>query len=241
MALVRETIRCNGGNYTQGRQGCRIWGIVVHYTASQASARNNCLYFRNNSNCNASAHYFVDGTGIYRSVSDADTAWHCGNWSGNLQTIGIEVVSDGRDFSAKEIANLRKLVRHLMKAYGIPASHVIRHYDAVDYFGGSTLDPHKHCPAPYVNGGKWKKLKKKITGSAPAKWTDSNGNTRYRSPVKYTNPKPCPVYRMRKGKKVKVRTAKAGCTWYVDMIGKKKVWARTKSGNYAHLSDLRKK
>lgn len=79
------------------------------------------------------------------------------------------------------------------------------------------------------------------TFSKPNSYKDAKGNTHYRKPVKYTNTKPCPVYRMRKGKKVKVRTAKAGCTWHVILIGKKKVWAKTASGNFARLSDLRKK
>lgn len=75
----------------------------------------------------------------------------------------------------------------------------------------------------------------------PNAYKDVKGNTHYRKPVIYTNPKACAVYRMKGGKKVKVRTAKAGCTWHVILIGKKKVWAKTASGNFARLSDLRKK
>lgn len=162
-------IACNPGNFTYGRQGCKVTHIVVHYTASMASARNNCLYFANNSSCNASAHYFIDGTGVYKSVRERDTAWHCGNWSGNLHSIGIEVVSDGRNFSTAEKKHLRSLVRKLMKRYGVPASRVIRHYDTVDRFGGSTLDPHKRCPAPYIDSAKWKSLHAYITKAGKAK------------------------------------------------------------------------
>lgn len=71
-------------------------------------------------------------------------------------------------------------------------------------------------------------------------YKDSKGNTRFRKPVIYTNPKRCKCYVMKKGKKVFAYWAKPGSRWHVDMIGKKKVWARTAKGHYAHLSDLKK-
>lgn len=138
--------------------------IVIHYTATSASAYNNAVYFSRGGNWNSSAHYFVDGGGtIYQSVPDWRGAWHAGNYDCNMHSIGIETVSDGRDFTASEISELAWLVQGLMHKYGIGADHVIRHYDVCDYFGGYTVDPHKSCPAPYVNSGKWKNLKAKIT------------------------------------------------------------------------------
>ena len=79
------------------------------------------------------------------------------------------------------------------------------------------------------------------TFAKPNAYKDAKGNTHYRKAVIYTNPKRCKVYRMKRGKKVFVRWAKAGSRWHVDMVGSKKKWARTKHGNYAHLADLRKK
>lgn len=150
--------------YDRGRGGKKPEYIVVHYTASQASAYNNCLYF-SGGNRHASAHFFLDGSGtIYQSVAEGDTAWAVGNLDFNQRSISIEVVSDGRDFSSAEIAELTYLVQHLMQKYGIPASHVIRHYDVVDHVRqGRTLAPHKHCPAPYVNNAKWNRLHGIIT------------------------------------------------------------------------------
>lgn len=150
--------------YTQGREGCDVYWIVVHYTATQASAYNNAVYF-SGGNRNASAHYFVDGGGtIYQSVPDDDTAWAVGNWYMNLRTISIEVVSDGRDFTDAEIEELKWLVGLLMEEHNIKADHVIRHYDVADYAIGGIVDPYKHCPAPYVNETKWKSLHDTITG-----------------------------------------------------------------------------
>jgi len=147
--------------YTPGNSG-RDW-IVVHYTATNASAYNNCVYFAGGCR-NASAHYFVDSDSIWQSVPEGDSAWHAGNWSINSTSIGIEVVSAGQDFTEGEIQRLTWLVGELMRRYGIDADHVIRHYDVADVAPwGGTLDPHKRCPAPYVDQGKWNWLHARIT------------------------------------------------------------------------------
>ena len=138
--------------------------IVVHYTATSASAYNNAVYFSRGGNGQSSAHYFIDGGGtVYQSVPDSRGAWHAGNYECNTHSIGIEVVSDGADFTSSEISELAWLVQSLMAKHGIPASRVIRHHDVADHFGGYTVDPHKNCPAPYVNDGKWANLKAEIT------------------------------------------------------------------------------
>ena len=147
--------QCGSDHMTRGRTRA-IDRIVVHYTGTTASARNNATYFSRNENQGASAHYFVDDImpEIYQSVAEGDTAWHAGNWDMNCRSIGIEVVSAGEDFSEVEIAKLAWLVQKLMAKYGIGASGVIRHYDVTG----------KLCPAPYVDAGKWAALKARITG-----------------------------------------------------------------------------
>lgn len=139
--------------------------IVIHYTATDASAYNNAIYFSRGGNWKSSAHYFIDGKGIiYQSVPESRGAWHAGNHQCNTHSIGIETVSAGQDFTSAEIDELAWLVQKLMGEYGIDENHVIRHYDVVDYFSGNTFDPHKNCPAPYVNNSKWQELKATITG-----------------------------------------------------------------------------
>ena len=147
--------QCGSDHMTRGRTRA-IDRIVVHYTGTTASARNNATYFSRNENQGASAHYFVDDITpeIYQSVAEGDTAWHAGNWDMNCRSIGIEVVSAGEDFSEVEIAKLAWLVQKLMAKYGIGASGVIRHYDVTG----------KLCPAAYVNAGKWAALRARITG-----------------------------------------------------------------------------
>lgn len=169
MAYPVKDLIASPDTYTSGRQGHDIEYIFVHYTATGASAMNNCLYFHGG-NRNSSAHYFLDGSGtIWRSVNDYDTAWSVGNFAMNLRSLSIEVVSAGEDFSAAEIDELHWLVCDLMEAYGVPAGRVGRHHDAVDFARGdgidtgSWVDPHKACPAPYVDDAKWRALWEVIT------------------------------------------------------------------------------
>lgn len=149
--------QCGSDHMTRGRPGA-VDRIVVHFTATLASARNNATYFARNEGQGASAHYFIDDITpeIYQSVAEGDTAWHAGDWAMNCRAIGIEVVSAGEDFSATEIEKLGWLVKRLMAKYGIGASGVIRHYDVTG----------KLCPAPYVAASKWAALKAAITGGA---------------------------------------------------------------------------
>lgn len=147
--------QCGSDHMTRGRSRA-IDRIVVHFTATLASARNNATYFARNEGQGASAHYFVDDITpeIYQSVAEGGTAWHAGDWQMNCRAVGIEVVSAGDDFSATEVEKLGWLVKRLMAKCGIGASGVIRHYDVTG----------KLCPAPYVAASKWAALKAAITG-----------------------------------------------------------------------------
>ena len=81
---------------------------VVHYTGSTASAKNNCIYFdREGAATNASADFFIDKDGSiyqYNAIEKA-YSWHCGDGGGkrgitNRNSVGIEVVSAGEEFTA---------------------------------------------------------------------------------------------------------------------------------------------
>ena len=113
------------------------------------------------------AHYYIywDGT-IYQAAKHDAILWQVGTGgyytqkhpeARNSNTIGIELCpkcdgnasnpSDPRWYFTKETQEACVwLVQKLMKDLGIPASHVLRHYDIVN----------KHCPAPYVNNNKYK-------------------------------------------------------------------------------------
>ena len=147
---------------------------VIHYTGTSASAKNNCIYF-SGGNRNASADYFIDKDGtIYKFNANCALyySWHCGDGHGaygitNANSIGIEVVSAGEEFTQKQKNALRKLVMAIMEDYSIPASRVVRHYDA----------SRKKCPYPYcgttAKDNKWKELRAYITGCSSSASTNT--------------------------------------------------------------------
>ena len=160
------------------KTGKKVKYVVVHYTGTTASAANNCKYF-GGGNRNASADYFIDTNGkIYKFNSNCKIyyTWHCGDGAGkygitNANSIGIEVVSAGKEFTAKQKESLRKLVRAIMAEYNIPASRCVRHWDA----------SRKCCPAPYAGSTaknkKWNTLHDTITKASTSASSNTSTNT----------------------------------------------------------------
>lgn len=138
--------------------------IVVHYTANPGSAKNHCVYFGGGDR-QSSADYFIDKDGsIYQFNADTNNyySWHCGDGKGaygitNANSIGIECISDGEEFTQAQKDSLKNLTQYLMNTYKVSASNVVRHYDA----------SRKPCPLPYcgsdAKNAKWQTLKTYIT------------------------------------------------------------------------------
>ena len=161
-------------NFTNKDSVGRIKYIVIHYVGALGGAKANCQYYASKY-IGASAHYFVGFDGeIWQSVPDEDIAWHCGASSykhaecRNANSIGIELCVRNKGSQADtskdwyfEDATVKaaiELTKYLMQKYGVPASHVIRHYDVTG----------KICPNPYVyNTTKhtWDAFKKAIAES----------------------------------------------------------------------------
>ena len=145
--------QCNERNYRKGREFAINW-ICLHFTSGNGdTAQNNADYFAREGGLNASAHYFVDTERIVQSVKDSDTAWHCGKERGgsyyndcrNANSIGIEMCDSKRDGTVKAteqtIRNAAELAAALCERYGLPVSHIIRHYDVTG----------KLCPKYWVD------------------------------------------------------------------------------------------
>lgn len=160
--------QCGSDRMTR-RRSHAIDRIVIHYTATLASARNNAIYFSHNERQGSSARYFVgDITDeIYQSVAEGDTAWHAGNWLMNCRSVGIEAVSASEDYSEVEVGKLAWLVQTLMKRYGISEGGVIRRYDVTD----------KICPAPYIAAGRRAALRPRICRGAGSSDTVAAGSS----------------------------------------------------------------
>ena len=82
-----------------------------------------------------------------------------GEFSVNCRSIGIEIIGASEDFSEAEIAKAAWLTQRLQEKYGIPDANVIRHYDVTG----------KRCPAPYIEAGRWSRLKARLCGDGT--WT----------------------------------------------------------------------
>ena len=156
-------------NFKKGRAS-HIKYLVIHYTSNNGdTAKNNIDYYSRTANLSSSAHYFVDECEAWQSVSEGDTAWHCGAKTykhpecRNANSIGIEMCSrkdaNGKYYFLEDtIENAVILTKALMEKYKIPVSNVIRHYDVTG----------KICPAPFVNDEKaWNAFKEKLVEEIP--------------------------------------------------------------------------
>lgn len=163
-------------NFQKGRTKPKQY-IVIHYTANNGdTAAGNANYF-NRTVTETSAHYFVDeGSEIWQTVQDEDTAWHCGTKGEyrhplcrNANSIGIEMCSRkdelGRYYIKGEtVDNTVELVKELMLKYDIPKENVLRHYDVTG----------KICPAPFVEDeGLWREFQKRLTSEHADLSTDA--------------------------------------------------------------------
>ena len=135
--------------------------IVVHYTGGRND--NGCAKAIANAmqtwKRTVSTHYLVGDDGIYQTVEDRNTAWHCGGYktsnkcaASNGVAIGVDLVNRkinrrskdviDRDwyFSDKVLADGAQLVAELADKYSIPMEHIVRHWDVTG----------KWCPRPFV-------------------------------------------------------------------------------------------
>lgn len=170
VSFAASWINTYHGSYNISSRREAVKYIVVHYvgsgTSTPGNAKNNCIYF-SGGNRNASAHYFIDDGGIWEYADpDSYYTWHVGDGHGmygitNSNSVGIEVCIDGdQSFTPNEIGYLTQLVTHLMGKYNVPASRVVRHYDA----------SRKQCPYWYAGTGirqqRWNELHSTITQEA---------------------------------------------------------------------------
>lgn len=102
--------------------------ITIHNTANDASAANEIAYMIRNDST-TSFHVAVDDKEAVQGVPFNRNAWHCGNDTGNLKSIAIEICysKSGGDKFTKAYANALELTAQLMKQYNIPASNIMYH------------------------------------------------------------------------------------------------------------------
>jgi N-acetylmuramoyl-L-alanine amidase CwlA len=105
--------------------------ITIHNTGSMAPAKNQHNYMKNinkSGERKASWHFSVDDKDIHQAQSCNFEMWHCGDTTGNKNSIGIEMCqSDNKDTQEKIYRNAIELVKILMKYYNVSITKVVQH------------------------------------------------------------------------------------------------------------------
>lgn len=154
---------CHSSNFKQsGRRA--ISYVVMHYTGNEKdTAKGNANYFQG-ANRKASAHFFVDDSGIFQTVQLHDVAWHCGAKTykhaacRNANSIGIEMCTSGKYCISEKTKELAaELCAFICRKLGISRelveTYVLRHFDVTG----------KKCPAQMVeNPAEWTAFKERV-------------------------------------------------------------------------------
>jgi hypothetical protein len=105
----------------------------------------------------ASTHYVIDTDGtIYQMVQNKNMAWHAGNWSVNMHSIGIEHVGHaalgGTEYTPAMYQASSQLVKYLTDRYHIPKdrARIIGHENVPGTSGASIPGMHVD-PGPFWN------------------------------------------------------------------------------------------
>lgn len=117
-------------NYTRGRGGNQIRGVIIHWMAGTLAGTDRV--FQNDLR-DTSAHYGIEDTNVHQYVQDVDTAYHSGHWPTNQTTIGIEhSAQPGRDASTATMETSAQLIADLAKKHGFAINDTtVRPHNAI--------------------------------------------------------------------------------------------------------------
>lgn len=103
--------------------------VTIHSTGNLSSSPQGERNWLNNStNKRLAAWHYVVGEGlVIQAIPENETAWHCGNTTGNNHSIGIEIVESGD--RCKVLTTAAEFVADLLKKYGWGIDKLKRHYD----------------------------------------------------------------------------------------------------------------
>lgn len=163
----------NAISFTKGREGKAVDKIVIHWWGDPAQnpSYEGVVNWFKNPNAGTSAHFVATGTGrrVAQLVDLTNTAWHAGNWSANLTSIGIELDprcrAEDYDVAAELIADIRSAVGDVplywhsnFTATRCPGNYDVAHLDRLSYTkfshptdwgkGGTTPTPQPPVIAP---------------------------------------------------------------------------------------------
>lgn len=178
--LIDQYVAASTSNYSDySRSGGDITTVVVHDTEGSYSG---AISWFQNASAQASAHYVLrssDGQ-ITQMIQEEDVAWHAGDWSTNLHSIGIEHEGYASDpaawYTDAMYASSAALVKDICSRYGIPIDrdHIIAHAEVpgCPYSGGGAS-----CHTDPGAGWDWDKYMGLITGSSGSTTVPSSSST----------------------------------------------------------------
>ncbi len=121
--IIKQTIPAS--NYDKSRKP--IDRIVIHWMAGTLAGADARF---SNSASGVSAHYGIEDSTIFQWVDEAHTAYHCGNYTYNQRSIGIEHSADPqRPATEATYQSAGKLIGEIANRYNIPLdrTHIVGH------------------------------------------------------------------------------------------------------------------
>ena len=99
-------------NYSEGREGLEPDRIVIHHWGADGQSHDGVVdFFARGPGSGTSAHYVVSAGRITQICHDYDTAYHAGNWTINLHSIGIECRPEATEDDLRTVAELVRRIR----------------------------------------------------------------------------------------------------------------------------------
>lgn len=125
-------------NQTAGRQGNKVSLVVIHWIVGTLASAD--AVFKTPGK--TSAHYGIENGVVHQYVSEANTAYHAGDWNTNLKSIGIEhSAAPGRPASDTTYATSIQLIAEICKRYGLnPDTAIVPHNSIVATQCPGTMD-----------------------------------------------------------------------------------------------------
>jgi N-acetylmuramoyl-L-alanine amidase CwlA len=157
---INTNIRAKSISYGKSRNASSIIYPVIHFTSNWSdTALGNAKFYRDTNKRSAGAHYFVDSTSVYESISPLKIAYAVGGnrytdykTTGgaslykkvtNSNSISVELCSTNGVISDATINNCIELLYHLKSIYpNLDLAKVCRHFDVTG----------KYCPASHYDG-----------------------------------------------------------------------------------------
>lgn len=108
------------------RGGTKIVEIVLHHWGARGQSFDGVVNWLCNKKSEVSAHYVAQAEKVAYIVDESRTAYHAGNWSRNLRSIGIECRPEATDADYQTVG---ELIAGIWKRHGrLP---IVRHKDIV--------------------------------------------------------------------------------------------------------------